>query len=125
MTLKIFHSKPSQSLKRSLVSRASVSLKFNIKLYFFSIVCLFPSAIVLTSDAFSLYLHASLSLVEILLWIMKKFDDGRVCCLSLLLEFLTILSTATKLTACTILKQLSQLTLKQLNNSKSEFPLTP
>ena len=30
VTLKIFHSKPSQSLKRSLVARASVSMKYNI-----------------------------------------------------------------------------------------------
>ena len=43
VTLKIFHSKPSQSLKRSLVARASVSMKFNmIQILYFSVcICFF------------------------------------------------------------------------------------
>lgn len=62
MTLKIFHSKPLQSLKRSLVSRASVSMKFNIISVHFSVsvLFLFPPAIMLTCVAFFLvYLYLS------------------------------------------------------------------
>lgn len=61
MTLKIFHSKPLQSLKRSLVSRASVSVKFNISVHFsVSILFLLPLAIMLTCVGFFLvYLYLS------------------------------------------------------------------
>ena len=43
VTLKIFHSKPFQSLRRSLVARASVSMKFNmIQILYFSVcICFF------------------------------------------------------------------------------------
>lgn len=89
MTLKIFHSKPSQSLKRSLVSRASVSMKF-ISLHFSVFFCF----LFLFSFFLGLYINKQCSFPCISvpfchwwkskMWIMKKFDDGRVCLLCFL-----------------------------------------
>ena len=78
VTLKIFHSKPSQSLKRSLVARASVSMKFSVCICFFFFLDHYI-------NKWSFFFPC-ISVPFFHWWIMKKFDDGRVCHLRMILS---------------------------------------